>query len=255
MILAFDLGNTNVTIGLCKGADVSEHFRIATDRAKTSDDYWVTLSALLPVSFEPEGIVLSSVVPDVEKQIQEVCVNRLGMEPHIIRPAEMDLLPLAIDEPREVGADRVVNCYAASRLYGRPAVVIDFGTATTFDILSENGAYAGGLILPGPRVAMEALVRHTALLPRIEFRRPDILIGRNTREAMTAGIYYGLIAQIEGIVERLRDEFSAAIQIITTGGLGKTIAQECPFVDHIEPLLTLKGLGLIFEDFFQESEI
>lgn len=254
MILAIDIGNTKIAFGLCDGDRVEQHYRVGTDRWKTSDDYWVVFSTLLEGSPAPEGVVLCSVVPPVERQIVRMCERWMDLRPTVIDPVGMDLVPLDVDFPREVGPDRVVNAFAAVRLYGPPAVVVDIGTATTFDVISEDGTYRGGLILPGPGIAGEALFEKTALLPRVDFRRPASLIGRNTYATIRSGLFYGLLCQVEGIVERLQEELGGGVQVIATGGMSKSVVKECGVVDAYEPLLTLKGLGLIYRELRQPEE-
>lgn len=248
MILTIDIGNTKTALGLCEGDRVERHHRIATDRWKTDDDYWVTFSTLLEGSVAPEDVIMCSVVPPVERQIVRMCERWMDIEPTVVDPVGMELMPLDVDFPREVGADRVVNCFAAVRLFGAPAVVVDLGTATTFDVISEDGTYLGGLILPGSAIAAEALFEKTSLLPRVDFRRPASLIGRNTFASIRSGLYHGLLGEVEGIAERIREELGTELQVIATGGGARIVAEECALIDAVEPLLTLKGLALVHQE-------
>jgi len=254
MILTIDIGNTKTAFGLAEDDRMDLSYRIATDRDRTADDYWVTFSTLLEGEPAPEDVVISSVVPSVEREIVQMCERWMDIPPTVIDPVDMEIMPLDVDFPREVGADRVVNCYGALRLFGAPAVVIDFGTATTFDIVSEDGTYRGGMIMPGPGIAAEALFEKTALLPKVDFRRPTGLIGRNTVASIRSGLYYGLLAQVEGIVERIREELGTTIRVVATGGISRILAKECPVLDAFEPLLTLKGLALIHRELIQAEE-
>jgi type III pantothenate kinase len=229
-------------------------YRVATDRWKTADDHWVTFSTLLEGQPAPEDVIISSVVPSVEREIVQMCERWMDLPATVVDPVEMEIMPLDVDFPREVGADRVVNCYGAVRLFGAPAVVVDFGTATTFDVISEDGTYRGGMILPGPGIAAEALFEKTALLPKVDFRRPTGLIGKNTVGSIRSGLYYGLLAQVEGIIERIREEVDSEIRVIATGGVSRVLARECAVVDAFEPLLTLKGLAFIYRDYVQAEE-
>lgn len=254
VMLAIDIGNTKISFALCDQDRIDHHHRISTDRSQTADDYWVTFSTLLEGAHAPEAVLMCSVVPPVEREIAQMTERWIGMEATVVDPVAMDLLPLDVDFPREVGADRVVNCFAAVRLFGPPAVIVDLGTATTFDVVSEDGTYRGGLILPGSVIAAEALFERTALLPRVDLRRPSALIGRNTMACIRSGLYYGLLAEIEGIVERIREEMGAEVQVIATGGISKMVVDECPLIDAHEPLLTIKGLALIRRELRQREE-
>jgi len=254
MILVIDIGNTKISLALCDRDRIDRHFRIATDRDKTADDYWVTFSSLLEGAPAPEGVLICSVVPPLEREIVQMGERWMGLRPAVIDPVAMELMPLDVDFPREVGADRVVNCFAAVRLFGPPAVVVDLGTATTFDVISEDGTYRGGLILAGSGIAADALFDRTSLLPRVDFRRPSALIGRNTLACIRSGLYFGLLAEIEGIVERIREELETEIQVIATGGISRLVAEDCPVVDAWEPLLTLKGLALIHQELRRRRE-
>lgn len=252
MLLTIDIGNTTITVGVFSGESIHGTWRLSTDVHRTADEYAIQLLAL----FEHENILLSniddaiisSVVPPLTAPIQALCQRYLQCDPVMIEPGIRTGVRVATDNPREVGADRVVNAAAAHRNFGGPLMVIDFGTATTIDVVSEDGDYIGGAIAPGIEVAMEALYARAAKLPRIELQFPPSAIGKNTIHAMQSGLLFGYVGLIEGIVLRIKEELGTSdAKVIATGGLSSTIASAATFIDHVDPDLTLQGMRLIYD--------
>jgi type III pantothenate kinase len=251
MLLCVDIGNTNIVMGLYRGEELLTHWRISTDQQRMPDEYGMLLIALLAhhgfTSQEIDGIALASVVPPVTDTFCEMLRHYLAPKPFIVDSGVKTGVAIRYDNPREVGADRVVNAAAAYTLYGGPACIVDFGTATTFDALSAKGEYLGGAIAPGVRVAAEALFQRTAKLPRIDLQRPKKAIGTNTVDSMRAGILFGYVGLVEGMVARFRRELGPEMRVIGTGGLAGVIAEETKVIEVVDPWLTLKGLRLIYE--------
>jgi type III pantothenate kinase len=256
MLLAIDVGNTNIVLGLFEGAEVIEHWRINTDARRTADELAVVLQGLLAQSLplgetDISGIALCSTVPSVLHEMREMCRRYYGDVPTVIvEPGVKTGVPVRMDNPKEVGADRIVNALAAVHLYGGPAIVADFGTATTFDAVSAKGEYVGGAIAPGIEISMDALSQRGAQLHKIELNRPRNVIGKNTVEALQSGIIYGFAGQVDGIVERMAQELSTTpdeVTVVATGGLAPMILNEASTIDVYEPWLTLIGLRLIYE--------
>jgi len=251
MLLCVDIGNTNIVMGLYRGEELLTHWRISTDHERMPDEYGMILMALLAHhGFKPQdidGIALASVVPPVTDTFTEMLHHYLTPRPFIVDSGVKTGVAIRYDNPREVGADRVVNAAAAYTLYGGPACIVDFGTATTFDALSAKGEYLGGAIAPGVRVAAEALFLRTAKLPRIDLQRPKKAIGTNTVDSMRSGILFGYVGLVEGMVARFRRELGPEMRVIATGGLAGIIAEETRVIEVVDPWLTLKGLRLIYE--------
>jgi type III pantothenate kinase len=256
MLLAIDVGNTNIVLGLFEGDEVIEHWRINTDARRTADELAVVLQGLLNQSAvldesDISGIALCSTVPSVLHEMREMTRRYYGDVPAVIvEPGVKTGVPVRMDNPKEVGADRIVNALAAVHLYGGPAIVADFGTATTFDAVSAKGEYVGGAIAPGIEISMDALSQRGAQLHKIELNRPRSVIGKNTVEALQAGIIYGFAGQVDGIVERMAAELGTSadeVTVVATGGLAPMILDESRSIDHYEPWLTLIGLRLIYE--------
>lgn len=251
MLLCIDIGNTNTVLGIYDGEKLTAHWRISTDYHKMPDEYGLLTLELLRnqgVSVDMiDGICLASVVPPVTDLFEEMLERYVGRLPLVVGAGVRTGVPIRYDRPQEVGADRIVNAAAALRLYGGPACVVDFGTATTFDGLSRRGEYLGGAIAPGIRVAAEALFSRTAKLPRIDLRRPPRAIGANTVDAMRSGILFGYTGLVEGMVRRFRDELGDDMRVIATGGLARVVAQETSVIQHVDPWLTLKGLRIIWD--------
>lgn len=250
MLLAIDVGNTNVTFGLYEGDNLGPRWRIRTIHDKTADEYGILLNQLFRHrGYEPgqvTGVAIASVVPPLTPIFEWVCRDYLGREPLVIGAGMKTGVRIRYDDPRQVGADRVVNAAAARALYDVPACVVDFGTGTTFDAVSADGDYVGGAIAPGVGIAAQALFDRTAKLPRVELTRPPSVIGRNTPHAMQSGILFGYVGLVEGMVARFKAELGDEILVIATGGLAEAIARETDVIDVVDLWLTLHGLRIIY---------
>jgi type III pantothenate kinase len=250
MLLAIDVGNTNIVLGVYDGPLLAASWRIATEVRRQPDEYAAlvhSLSQLGGVALDKvRGVVLSSVVPPLTETFRDLARRYLHVEPLVVEPGIRTGVRIRTDNPKEVGADRIVNALAAQQLYGTPAIVIDLGTATTVDAVSADGDYLGGAIAPGLEIALEALVAHTSRLQRIELARPRSAIGRNTVAAMQSGVLFGYVGLLEGLIDRFQQELGGRARVIATGGLARLIAHETPKVDVINPDLTLEGLRLIY---------
>ncbi|MFW5986325.1 MAG: type III pantothenate kinase [Halanaerobiales bacterium] len=249
MILALDVGNTNIVMGLYRKGNLQGHWRIATDDDKTPDEYGVLFNTLFDANDyrikEIAGMVLSSVVPPVEGVLKEMASDYFNLEPVIVGPGVKTGMNIKYDNPREVGADRIVNAVSAFQKYGGPLIIVDFGTATTFCAVSKEGDYLGGAIAPGIKVSTEALFKQAAKLPRIELKKPPTTIGKNTIASMQSGFLYGFVGQVEALVERFKKQLGEKARVVATGGLVNMIAEETAVIDNIEPFLTLDGLYYI----------
>lgn len=251
MLLVFDVGNTNTVIGVYKNKELLTHWRIRTDQMKTSDEYGMILKNLFDftgLKFKDiSDIIISSVVPTLMMELNWMSEKYFNCKPLIIGPGTKTSLPIKYDNPREVGADRVVNAVAAYHKYGGPLIIIDFGTATTFCVVNAAGEYLGGAIAPGIKISTEALVARASKLPRVELIKPRTMIGKNTVVSMQIGIMYGFVGQVEGIINRMKEEIREKTKVIATGGLARTIANETDSIDIVDELLTLDGLRIIYE--------
>jgi len=251
MLLALDVGNTNIVLGLFSGKTLLHHWRIATRRDGTADEYRILMQELFSLhglqAKAVESAVISSVVPPVQVILEEMVEAYFGIQPLLIGPGVKTGMPILYDNPREVGADRIVNAVAVIERYGKPAIVVDFGTATTFDVISERGEYLGGAIVPGIQISAEALFERTAKLPRIDITRPKVVVGKSTVASMQSGFYYGYLSLVEGMLNRIKAEMNFNPIVIATGGLAHLIVGGSPLIDHIDPLLTLEGLRIIHE--------
>ncbi|GBF78022.1 type III pantothenate kinase [Paenibacillus sp. 598K] len=251
MILVMDVGNTNVVLGIYRGKELLHHWRLSTNRSATVDEYGMSIYNLFQYAQirlqQIEGVIISSVVPPLMRTLEQLCRQYIGKTPLIVGPGIKTGLNIRYENPREVGADRIVNSVAAIEKYGSPLIVVDFGTATTFDYIDEGGNYLGGAIVPGIGISTEALYQRAAKLPRIELVKPRSVIGRNPVTSMQAGIIYGYAGQVDGIVRRIRREFGVDPRVIATGGLADLIASESEAIHEVDPLLTLEGLRLIYE--------
>ncbi|MEB3103280.1 type III pantothenate kinase [Ferviditalea candida] len=251
MILVMDIGNTNIVLGLYQGKELLHHWRLSTNRGATVDEYGMIIHNLfrhIGVNVEQvRDIVISSVVPQIMNTIEALCAKYLKKEPLIVGPGLKTGLNILYDNPKEVGADRIVNAIAAIELYGPPLIVVDFGTATTFDYIDDKARYLGGAIAPGIGISTEALYQKAAKLPRIDLVKPKSTVGRNSVTSMQAGIIYGFAGQVDGIAMRMREEFESEAKVIATGGLAELISGESRTIETVNPLLTLQGLQMIYE--------
>ena len=255
MLLAIDVGNTNIAIGIFLSDELTVSWRLASAPERTADELWVIVSRLLAErdvdTDQITGVILSSVVPTVTESVAKMVEQGFGQQVLHVDSSNTGL-PILYEHPNEVGADRLVNSVAARALYGeidRPVIVVDFGTATTFDVISTAGEYLGGIICPGVEISADALFERAARLPRVDIQRPVALIGRTTVGAMQSGLFYGYVAMIEGIIERLNSSMSEAqpSTCVATGGLAEKMAPEVQFINHVNLNLTLVGLKLIWE--------
>lgn len=250
MLFVLDVGNTNTVIGVYDGEELKHHWRVETSRNKTEDEFGMIFKSLLEhvgLSFKDfEGIIISSVVPPIMFSLERMCQKYFHLKPLIVGPGIKTGLNIKYENPREVGADRIVNAVAGIHLYGSPLVIVDFGTATTYCYINEHKQYMGGAIAPGISISTEALYSRASKLPRIEIARPDDVIGKNTVSAMQAGILFGYVGQVEGIVNRMKKQSDLTPKVIATGGLAALIGNESDVIDVVDPFLTLKGLHLIY---------
>lgn len=251
MLLTMDVGNTNLTIGLYKDDQLAHHWRLATDHDRMPDEYGLQILGLLThVGRTPadlSGISLASVVPPLTGRVLQACREYLKQEPLVVDTGIKTGVRIRYEDPKAVGADRVCDAAAVLRLYGGPACVVDFGTATTFNAITKDGDYLGGAITAGVNLAAEALYTHAAKLQRIDLQRPPSVIGRNTTHAMQSGLLFGYVSMVEGMVARFREELGQDMKVIATGGLAEVVAKETPVVEVIAPWLTLDGLRIIWE--------
>lgn len=239
-------------LGVFRGDELAHQWRTSTQAERTADELAVLFAGLLEredLSFSNQitGVVISSVVPTSTGALRDMVQRYFGFPPVVVEPGTKTGLSIATDNPREVGADRVVNALAAFSRYGGPCIVVDFGTATTYDVVSEKGEFLGGAIGPGVGTKNASLTRETARLPLVELHAPRTAIGKNTIEAIQSGLVYGTAAEADGIVERMRKELGGNATVIATGGLAPVIAPHCNFIDEQDPWLTLEGLRLVFE--------
>ena len=252
MVFVLDVGNTNIKLGLYEGRTLLHSWRIATDWNRTADEYGMVLTDLFShVGRSPqdvEGIIISSVIPSMNYTMEHLCTYYFGIKPLMVGPGIKTGLNIKYDNPKEVGADRIVNAVAAHRKYAGPCIVVDFGTATTFGLVTEKGEFLGGCICPGIKIATEALVQRAAKLPKIELNFPENVVGRSTVTNMQAGVLYGYVGQVEYIIDRIKEEsgFENA-KVIATGGMADVIAKATDHIDVVDKLLTLEGLRLVYE--------
>jgi type III pantothenate kinase len=282
MLLTIDVGNTNTVLGLYADATASSdlhsneaapsagstsipssgtaqhaerellaHWRVTTPNCQTSDEFGLVLHGLLEQrgmhTAQVTGIAISSVVPNVDAMLRRVCDNSFHVRALFVEPGIKTGLPVLTDNPAEVGADRIVNCVAAFERYGSACIIVDMGTATTFDVLSAKGEYLGGAIAPGLGISADALFTHAARLPRVEIRKPAKIVGTNTIEHIQIGLYYGYIGLVDGILDRLLDEVGRETRVVATGGLASLIAGGSRFIGTVDEMLTLHGLRLLYE--------
>lgn len=251
MLLAIDVGNTHTVMGVYEGEKLLVDWRVATNRTVTEDELAVLLRNLFAgdnLAFDQiHGICISSVVPPILRSLEALAAKYFHLNPLLVGPGMKTGLTIKYENPKEVGADRIVNAVAALERYGGPLIIVDLGTATTFCVVSERGEYLGGIICPGVGISAEALFRAAAKLPRVEIAKPKSVIGRNTICSMQSGLLYGFAGQIDGIVERVWQELGRKTQVIATGGLAELLAPETRTIDKVDHLLTLEGLRLLYE--------
>ncbi|MCD8372819.1 MAG: type III pantothenate kinase [Clostridia bacterium] len=251
MIICLDIGNTNIKYAVFDGEALKMSFRVATDVKKTSDEYGGQLITILKNhGVNPDDIkggIISSVVPQLDFTLERMCATYLGVTPLSLAPGLKTGLNLKVDNAREVGADRVVNNVAGLKKYGAPLIIVDFGTATTFNVLDDKGEFIGGVIAPGIKGSLDSLVNGTAKLPRVEIERPASVIGKNTVTNMQSGIVFGFAGLVEYIVKKIKKELKRSdVTTVATGGFSEVIAKEISVIDHVDKLLTLEGLKYLY---------
>lgn len=252
MLLAMDIGNTNTVLGLFRDGELIEDWRIRTEVNATVDELGILMRSLFATCEMPttaiRQVIISCVVPPVLNSVERFCKKYFDLLPMIVGPGIKTGMPIFYDNPKDVGADRIVNAVAAYDAFRSATIVVDFGTATTFDYISERGEYMGGVISPGIMISCEALFLKASKLPRVEiFARPSSILAKNTIASMNAGIVYGYASLVEGIIKRMKREVGMDLKVVATGGLAPLIACECPLIDVVDDYLTLKGLRIIFD--------
>ncbi|MBN6205799.1 type III pantothenate kinase [Ralstonia pickettii] len=251
MLFVLDVGNTNTVLGVFDKNQLLYEWRIKTDRYKTEDEFGMLIHSLFDykgIAFSDiEGVVISSVVPPIMFSLENMSRNYFKLEPFVVGKQEItDYIKISYPNPKEIGADRIVNAVSAIEEYGAPLIIIDFGTATTFCYVDENSMYHGGLIVPGINISMEALYSKASKLPKIELKAPETVIGSSTVEAMQAGAFYGFVSQVDGIIDRIKAEVGQNPKVIATGGLAGLIAKDSRMINEVDSHLTLKGLNIIY---------
>jgi type III pantothenate kinase len=252
MLLAVDVGNTQTVLGVFQGGELAWHWRIATQAERTSDELALLFGGFLSqrgLSFSREitGVAIASVVPDQTHALRQMVRDYFHFSPVVVEPGVKTGMPILTDNPKEVGADRIASALAALSAFGGPCIVVDFGTATTYDAVSEDGEYLGGVIAPGIQISATALFTATARLQRVELGEPRVVIGKNTVESVLSGLIHGTAAEVDGVVELMQKELGGHATVVATGGLAEPVIPHCTSIDHHDAWLTLKGLRLIFE--------
>lgn len=251
MLLAIDIGNTNIVLGLFQEQALIENWRLRTVKERTSDECGLLLKDLFQFSQRPlsevQDVIIACVVPPILPVLIEACMKCFGIKPMVLGPGLKSGMPIHYDNPRDVGADRIANAVGAYEKYRQSLIVVDFGTATTFDYISPQGEYRGGVITPGIGISLEALSERAAKLPKIELQRPRTVIGKNTVGSMQSGIIFGYVGLVDGIVDRIKAEVGTNPKVIATGGMASFIAPESKTIEVVEEFLTLEGLRIIYQ--------
>lgn len=252
LLLVIDVGNTNTVIGVFDTEGLQASWRISTDRDKTADEYLIIVRDLLNIAGLDlagiNGFAIASVVPSATRSFAEMAENSLKLKPYVVSVETVKTLPIKFAHPEQIGADRLANSIAGAKLFGSPVIIIDFGTAITFDIVDESGSYLGGLIVPGIQIASEALFQKAALLTKVDLSRPEELIGNDTASSVRSGIINGYAAMIDGLISKIKDQIGCSPQVVATGGLAEIIAAACESITQIHPTLTLIGISILYEE-------
>ena len=246
-LLVVDVGNTNIVLGMYRGDELANSWRLATARDRTADEYGILARQLVDGFDDLEGAIVGSVVPPLNGVVATMIKQYFDVDPLFVEPGVKTGIAIHVDNPQEVGADRIVNCVAAYERYGGPTIIVDFGTATTFDVVTADAEYVGGAIAPGLNISAEALFARAARLTRVDIRRPASVIGTNTIVNMQSGIYFGYLGLVDGILSRMKKEVPDLKRVVATGGLATLFENDSEHIDEIDPELTLKGLKIIYD--------
>jgi len=248
-LLVVDVGNSNVVLGVYRDDDLLNSWRLATARERTADEYGILVKQLTDgtINGALEGVIVSSVVPPLNSTMTSMIEKYFGVTALFVEPGVKTGIAIHVDNPQEVGADRIVNCVAVHDKYGGPSIIVDFGTATTFDVVTADAKYVGGVIAPGITISAEALFARAARLPRVDIRRPPTVIGTNTVVNMQSGLYFGYLGLVDGILARMKREVAGVKKVIATGGLASLLAQDSEYIEEVDEDLTLKGLKIIYD--------